>query len=95
MSYYERWIERLTEISIKSGLVTRAEVESGTPTAGSSKATPPLTAANAEPAARIRASARRPEPVAPRFAVGEHVRARNINPVGHTRLPRYARANTA
>jgi nitrile hydratase subunit beta len=92
MSYYERWLERLTEISIKSGLVTRAEVESGTPAAGSSKATPPLTAANAEPAARIRASARRPDPVAPRFAVGQHVRARNINPVGHTRLPRYARA---
>jgi nitrile hydratase beta subunit len=92
MSYYERWLERLTEISIKSGLVTRAEVESGSPAAGSPKLTPPLTAANAEPAARIRASARRPEPVAPRFALGQHVRARNINPVGHTRLPRYARA---
>ncbi len=25
------------------------------------------------------------------FEVGQHVRARNIHPVGHTRLPRYAR----
>ena len=32
--------------------------------------------------------------MAPRFAVGQQVRARNINPLGHTRLPRYARAKT-
>ena len=30
--------------------------------------------------------------VPPRFHVGETVRARNINPTGHTRLPRDARA---
>jgi nitrile hydratase len=29
--------------------------------------------------------------VPPRFKVGQRVRARNINPTGHTRLPRYAR----
>jgi nitrile hydratase len=29
--------------------------------------------------------------VIPRFQVGQSVRALNINPVGHTRLPRYAR----
>src|SRR5207253_2853017 len=27
----------------------------------------------------------------PRFTVGERVRARNVHPHGHTRLPRYAR----
>ena len=27
----------------------------------------------------------------PRFAEGDRVRARNINPPGHTRLPRYVR----
>jgi len=30
-------------------------------------------------------------PVAPRFKTGQRVRARNINPVTHTRLPRYTR----
>ena len=30
-------------------------------------------------------------PVPARFHVGERVRARNVNPMGHTRLPRYAR----
>jgi nitrile hydratase len=29
--------------------------------------------------------------VLPQFAVGQHVRARNLHPAGHTRLPRYAR----
>lgn len=29
---------------------------------------------------------------AARFAVGDRVRTKNLNPVGHTRLPRYARA---
>ena len=29
--------------------------------------------------------------MSPRFKVGERVRARNINPTGHTQLPRYAR----
>jgi nitrile hydratase len=32
--------------------------------------------------------------VRPLFKVGQHVRARNINPAGHTRLPRYARGKT-
>jgi nitrile hydratase len=94
MSYYERWLVRLTDISIRTGLVTRAEVDSGKPAPGSSKATPPVTAANAEAAAAIRASARRTAVAAPQFAVGQRVRARNINPVGHTRLPRYARAKS-
>jgi Nitrile hydratase beta subunit, C-terminal len=30
--------------------------------------------------------------VAPRFKVGDRVVARNMNPIGHTRLPRYVRS---
>ncbi len=40
---------------------------------------------------RSGAGARRDVPVTPRFETGQPVRARNINPTGHTRLPRYAR----
>jgi nitrile hydratase subunit beta len=94
MSYYERWLERLINISIKAGLVTREEVESGKPASGSSKAAPPVTAADAERVALIRDSARRPDAVAARFAVGQQVRTRNMNPIGHTRLPRYARSKS-
>jgi nitrile hydratase subunit beta len=94
MSYYEKWLNSIVGLSIKGSLVTRAEIESGKPAPGSSKAAPPMIAADAQAAASIRASARRQVAVAPRFAVGQRVRARNINPVGHTRLPRYARAKS-
>ena len=35
----------------------------------------------------------RPSTPAPRFAVGQRVRALNLNPQGHTRLPRYVRGH--
>jgi nitrile hydratase len=38
---------------------------------------------------------RRDVPGEPRFQVGQQVRARNINPITHTRLPRYARGKAA
>jgi hypothetical protein len=41
-----------------------------------------------------RPSARRQVAVSPRFRVGQQVRALNMNPTGHTRLPRYARAKS-
>src|SRR6185295_3310481 len=43
MSYYERFLVGMTELLIKSGLVTRAEVETGRPAPGSKKTTPALT----------------------------------------------------
>ena len=44
MSYYEKWLHALIELLVKSGLVTRAEIESGKPAPGSPKATPALIA---------------------------------------------------
>jgi nitrile hydratase len=38
-----------------------------------------------------RGSYERPVDRGPRYEVGQQVRARDLNPVGHTRLPRYAR----
>ena len=40
------------------------------------------------------ASCRMDVDVAPKFKVGDTVRARDINPVAHTRLPRYIRGRT-
>ena len=73
------------------GLVTRAEIESGKPAPGSTKATPPLTADQIPRTEALGRSTKRNVTVAPHFQAGQRVRARNINPVGHTRLPRYAR----
>jgi nitrile hydratase beta subunit len=94
MSYYERWIGRLAEQVVKFGLVTRAEMESGTPAAGSPKSSPALTASmTGRFLSRNVPSAQDPA-VRPRFKVGQRVRARLMNPAGHTRLPRYARGRT-
>ena len=94
MSYYEKWTERLIELLVHHGLVTRAEIASGKPEPGSPKSTPPLTAEMVGPAMARGASARRNVQIPPRFREGQQVRARNINPAGHTRLPRYARGKT-
>jgi nitrile hydratase beta subunit len=92
MSYYEKWFVRLVELLVKTGLVTRAELESGKPAPGSPKSSPPLRAAQVPDVALNRNIASSHDPdVHPRFAAGQRVRARNINPAGHTRLPRYAR----
>lgn len=40
---------------------------------------------------RAGASSRLPDCIAPRFKAGDAVGARNLNPLGHTRLPRYVR----
>jgi nitrile hydratase subunit beta len=93
MSYYERWLARNIELLVKHGLVTREEIETGEPAPGSQKATPALTAAAVPAVAARRGSYMRPEAKAEaRFKVGDQVRTRKTNPVGHTRLPRYARS---
>jgi len=91
MSYYEKWLTGLTGLLLKHGLITEEELASGKPTPGRAKEQPALPAAmvagfiaRGVPASR---SSSRP----PRFRPGQPVRARNLNPLGHTRLPRYVR----
>jgi nitrile hydratase subunit beta len=91
MTYYEKWLAGLVILLEETGVATRAELESGQAAPGSSKATPPLTADRVAPIVAERGWFERPVNVPPRFAVGQHVRARKINPTGHTRLPRYVR----
>ncbi len=91
MSYYEKWHARLVELLVKSGLVTRAEIQSGKPAKDAPKATPPLNADKVASMVRGGALASRDVAVTPCFHVGQRVRARNMHPSGHTRLPRYAR----
>jgi nitrile hydratase subunit beta len=91
MSYYESWVARLEQLLVKSGLVTREEIETGKPAPGSVKATPPLRGDTVAEVLRKGSPAIRNVSVAPRFKSGQKVRARNTHPPGHTRLPRYAR----
>jgi len=90
MSYYERWLVALEKRVVKYGFVSAEELAAGKPTPGSIKETPALTQELARRLDRGVPSSEEPS-IAPLFHVGERVRTRNINPVGHTRLPRYAR----
>jgi nitrile hydratase subunit beta len=91
MGYYERQFAAFPEMLAKRGLLTRAEIESGTPVQGSPKKVPPLTVEKVAVLVARGVPTSRDLAAEARFQVGENVRARNMNPVGHTRLPRYAR----
>jgi len=90
-SYYARQYLGFIEILVERGLVTREEVASGQPAAGFAKLTPALTAPMVAQLVANGVPTRRDARVAASFTVGQPVRARELHPVGHTRLPRYAR----
>ena len=89
MSYYERWFAISVDRLLRSGLVTKAELETGRPEPG-----PPGPPLRPGPVARPSGPGRLDSTVAARFRPGQDVRARNLHPPGHTRLPRYARGKT-
>ncbi len=92
MSYYEKWFTRMVLLLIKTGLVTREEVDSGKPAPGSKMETPALKPEGVLAVALNRNIPPSNDPgILPKFMPGQRVRALNMQPVGHTRLPRYAR----
>lgn len=80
-SYYRIWTLGLEQLLDRSGLL---EEEGMTP----------RTAAELLAGVSAQGSYERPAEHPPAFAVGQRVRARNIHPRGHTRLPRYVRGRT-
>jgi len=95
MSYYERWLWGLERLLVAAGLLGREEIAA--PLAGkpTSLAPPPglqvLHAADVPVVTGYARGARMDDAVPARFAAGDHVIAKNMHPIGHTRLPRYAR----
>ncbi len=91
MSYYEKWLTAFVPLITNAGMVTAAEIESGKPDGSTAGKWHVVTVAevatwNAPDTAegdKLR--------IAPHFRAGQSVRARNINPPTHTRLPRYVR----
>jgi nitrile hydratase len=97
-SYYEHWLFALLSLLEQSGLLAPEELKRLRE--APETVPPPTGPANIRDGALRREDAqalaparggRVKDPVEPRFAPGQVVRARNIHPVGHTRLPRYAR----
>ena len=75
----------------KIGLVTSAEIESGKAVGGTIPGRHVVSAAEVAAMIVPPPESKTPTTAAPRFHVEQRVRARNINPMGHTRLPRYLR----
>ncbi len=90
-SYYRIWLEALEKQILGHGLATAEEIATGRSAGPAEPVARVLTADILEP--RFRAgfpSSRSPDAPA-RFAVGDVVMTKVMNPVTHTRLPRYVR----
>jgi nitrile hydratase subunit beta len=90
-SYYEKWLEAMINRMLATGMITPEELASGHKASGIAVVSPPVTAETVPEIVNATLSYQRDAGANPRFAAGDRVRARNINPEGHTRLPRYAR----
>jgi len=89
-SYYEKWLARVEMLAVETGLIDAVELASGklsAPGAGQPRSPEEIDTILRAGRPASRDSGRQ----LPRFAIGDRVRARNLNPFGHTRLPRYVR----
>jgi len=84
--YYERWLAAAETILVERGVVTREELLAKQDASIDPTLIASGVATHGPSPVKSTATPRRA-----RYAKGARVRARNLNPVGHTRLPRYVR----
>jgi nitrile hydratase len=92
-SYYRKWTLALENQCVSSGLVGADELAAGHALHPAMPVKPPLAAVEV-PGTLVRGNFHRSPPAPAKFAPGDRVRTRNVNPPGHTRLPRYARGRS-
>jgi len=90
-SYYQIWIDGLFALMLERGLVTRGELGDGRMRAPAVRPFSVLAADRVAAAMARGAPTARPLAGEARFRIGDPVRAREIHPKTHTRLPRYCR----
>jgi nitrile hydratase len=92
-SYYRKWFLGLEQMLLERGLVDADEIAAG----HALRPGKPLKRGKFDVAAvdrvMTRGSFSRPAQAPARFKPGDRVRAKNIHPVSHTRLPRYVRGH--
>lgn len=92
-SYYEIWIKGLERLMREAELVSAEELATGHAALGPAAVKRVATAETVPGILAKGGPADRPAPAAQKFRPGERVRARNLHPQGHTRLPRYLRGH--
>ena len=90
-SYYEIWFAALEKILRQQDLVGEDEIQSGHALRDARKPEKIFEAANAAAALRRGWPSERATNTQTQIAIGQTVRAKNMHPTTHTRLPRYAR----
>jgi nitrile hydratase beta subunit len=90
-SYYESWAESIETLVLERGLASPDEIAAGHALHPAKELPRPVLRADDVPASIKRGSYGRPAAAPARFKVGDAVRAGNLHPATHTRLPRYAR----
>lgn len=90
-SYYEHWLEGLTTLMLEKDVLTAGELSSGKSSRDDGNRLPPVPKEGAQFAMTNPVPANVDVDAPTRFAVGDTVRTRNLNPLHHTRIPRYAR----
>jgi nitrile hydratase subunit beta len=92
-SYYEIWFYGLTRLLAERGIVAADELAAGKALHPAPPATRVVKPEEVAAMTARGAPADRPVASPAKFRVGDRVRARNIHPFGHTRLPRYVRGH--
>lgn len=90
-SYYEHWLHAFETLLKEKGVISAAELRGETTPTRIEPGPTVLTLDMVQPVILTGGSTRAREDVPGRFKAGDRVRAKNINPTTHTRLPRYAR----
>jgi nitrile hydratase len=90
-TYFELWLAGLERLLHARNLVSAEELATGKPRLPATALNRVLAAAEVPGVLAQGTGFLRPATAPAQFGVGDRVRARTINPVGHTRLPRYVR----
>ena len=90
-SYYEHWYFATVQSLLEAGMVTMEELRTGRAAAGRPKRNDAMRPADVDHVSKAGGKFARTIDTPPCFSAGQVVTTRNMNPTGHTRLPRYAR----
>jgi nitrile hydratase beta subunit len=92
--YYHKWLDASERLLLQKGMITEEELSTAK---ASSKVDPDsirlLKGGTVDETFLKGGPASMDIDAAPSYAVGAKVRAKNINPTGHTRIPRYVRGH--
>ena len=93
--YYQRWLRCAENLLLDSGILAEGAIDArARRLRGEEVAEPPVPEPHKPQMPSGGGGNLRTVDSPPRYAVGDRVRARDIHPTGHTRLPRYVRGRT-